>query len=206
MERRGSSADENHLGGRSRWSASASLSTTAPSTKQHAPTRMPPTLLSTARTVRSLDSSASLLPKTQCRHATLLRRPKRPYTFTQLITLSDGSTYLHRTTSPSPVYRSTKDIRNHPVWNPSSQKLMNVEEDEAGRLRAFRAKFGRGWDSEVTEDLEEAREGEEGLSRQESDESLLDLISGYSKAEEQKGAAAGQQGKPVSGKSKKGSK
>lgn len=32
---------------------------------------------------------------------------------------------------------------------------MNVEEDEAGRLRAFRAKFGRGWDSEVTEDLEE---------------------------------------------------
>ncbi|EKG10802.1 Mediator complex subunit Med11 [Macrophomina phaseolina MS6] len=167
---------------------------------------MPPTLASPVPVVRRLGSSAPLLPKTQCRHATLLRRPKRPYTFTQLITLSDGSTYLHRTTSPAPVYRSTKDIRNHPLWNPSSQKLLNVEEDEAGRLRAFRAKFGLGWDSEVTEDAEEAREGEEGLSREESEESLLDLISGYSRAEEQKGKAAGEQGKPVSGKKGKGSK
>ncbi|EOD51259.1 putative 50s ribosomal protein [Neofusicoccum parvum UCRNP2] len=118
---------------------------------------MPPTLPSPALTAHRLGGSTSLLPKTQCRHATLLRRPKRPYTFTQLITLSDGSTYLQRTTSPAPVYRSTKDIRNHPLWNPSSQKLMNVEEDEAGRLRAFRAKFGRGWDSEITEDPEEVR-------------------------------------------------
>lgn len=117
---------------------------------------MPPALTSPALTAHRLGSNASaLLPKTQCRHATLLRRPKRPYTFTQLITLSDGSTYTHRTTSPAPVYRSTKDIRNHPLWNPSSQKLLNVEEDEAGRLRAFRAKFGRGWDAEVTEDLEQ---------------------------------------------------
>ncbi|OMP85882.1 54S ribosomal protein L36, mitochondrial [Diplodia seriata] len=117
---------------------------------------MPPSLTSSALTAHRLGSNASaLLPKTQCRHATLLRRPKRPYTFTQLITLSDGSTYLHRTTSPAPVYRSTKDIRNHPLWNPSSQKLMNVEEDEAGRLRAFRARFGRGWDSEVHEDPEQ---------------------------------------------------
>ncbi|KAK2808100.1 hypothetical protein FQN50_005018 [Emmonsiellopsis sp. PD_5] len=84
---------------------------------------------------------------TQCRHATLLRRPKRPYTFTQLITLSDGSTFTHRTTSPVPVYRSTRDTRNAPLWNPSSEKLRNVEEDEAGRLAAFRSKFGRGWDA-----------------------------------------------------------
>lgn len=84
----------------------------------------------------------------QIRHATLLRRPKRPYTFTQLITLSDGSTFLHRTTSPVPVYKSTKDVRNTPLWNPSSQKLLNIEEDEAGKLAAFRAKFGRGWDAE----------------------------------------------------------
>lgn len=83
----------------------------------------------------------------QCRHATLLRRPKRPYTFTQLVTLSDGSTYTQRTTSPLPVYRSTRDTRNSLLWNPSSHKLMNVEEDEAGRLAAFRAKFGRSWDA-----------------------------------------------------------
>jgi hypothetical protein len=46
------------------------------------------------------------------------------------------------------VYKSAKDIRNAPLWNPSSQKLLNVEEDEAGKLAAFRAKFGRGWDAE----------------------------------------------------------
>jgi hypothetical protein len=82
----------------------------------------------------------------QVRHATLLKRPKRPYTFTQLITLSDGSSFTLRTTNPQPVYKSAKDIRNAPLWNPSSQKLLNVEEDEAGKLAAFRAKFGRGWD------------------------------------------------------------
>jgi len=87
----------------------------------------------------------------QLRHASLLRRPKRPYTFTQLITLSDGSTFLHRTTSPQPIYRSTKDTKNSPLWNPSSQKLMNIEEDEAGRLRRFRRRFGRGFDAETME-------------------------------------------------------
>jgi hypothetical protein len=91
----------------------------------------------------------------QVRHATLIKRPKRPYTFTQLVTLTDGSTYLHRTTSPQPVYRSTKDVRNSPLWNPSSQKLLNVEEDEAGKLRSFRAKFGRGWDAEAVEYTED---------------------------------------------------
>lgn len=92
---------------------------------------------------------------TQIRHASLLRRPKRPYTFTQMITLSDGSTYLHRTTSPVPIYRSTKDTKNNPLWNPSSQKLANVEEDEAGRLKRFRGRFGRGWDAEVVTGVEE---------------------------------------------------
>lgn len=94
---------------------------------------------------------------TQIRHATLIRRPKRPYQFTQLVTLSDGSTFLHRTTSPAPVYRSTKDARNSPLWNPSSQKLLSVEEDEAGRLAAFRSRFGRGWDAEGTVGKEEVR-------------------------------------------------
>jgi hypothetical protein len=93
----------------------------------------------------------------QIRHATLIKRPKRPYTFTQLVTLTDGSTYLHRTTSPQPVYRSTKDVRNSPLWNPSSQKLLNIEEDEAGKLRSFRAKFGRGWDAEAIEYTEDVR-------------------------------------------------
>lgn len=108
--------------------------------------------------------------QTQLRHASLLRRPKRPYTFTQLVMLSDGSTFLHRTTSPAPLYKSTKDTRNTPLWNPSSQRLLNIEEDEAGKLRAFREKFGRGWDAERMDRGEEEEE-EEG-------DSLVDLISG----------------------------
>ncbi|KAF2752226.1 hypothetical protein M011DRAFT_391915, partial [Sporormia fimetaria CBS 119925] len=103
---------------------------------------------------------------TQVRHATLLRRPKRPYTFTQLVTLSDGSTFVHRTTNPMPIYKSTKDTRNTPLWNPSSQKLLNVEEDEAGKLAAFRAKFGRGWDAEST------------MKAEDTTDHLMDLISG----------------------------
>ncbi|KAI9724875.1 MAG: hypothetical protein M1812_000151 [Candelaria pacifica] len=122
----------------------------------------------------------------QTRHATLLRRPKRPYTFTQLITLSDGSTFTHRTTSPAPIYRCTKDTRNHPLWNPSSQKFLNVEEDEAGRLRAFRQKFGRGWDSQSVDSGkgEVVRDGEEKVESEE--DSLLDLISGYGLEKEKK--------------------
>lgn len=112
--------------------------------------------------------------QTQLRHASLLRRPKRPYTFTQLVTLSDGSAFLHRTTSPAPLYKSTKDTRNNPLWNPSSQRLLNIEEDEAGKLRAFREKFGRGWDAERMDRGEEEEEKEEG----EGGDSLVDLISG----------------------------
>ena len=82
----------------------------------------------------------------QIRHATFIPRPKRPYVFTQLITLSDGSTFTHRTTSPQAVYRSIKDTKNTALWNPSNQKLMNAEDDYAGRLRKFRERFGRGFD------------------------------------------------------------
>lgn len=81
-----------------------------------------------------------------CRQARLLKRPKRPYTFTQLVTLSDGSAYTTRTTSPVPVYRSSRDTRNAPLWNPSSKELLSVEEDEAGRLAGFRARFGASYD------------------------------------------------------------
>ncbi|KAL8717158.1 MAG: hypothetical protein Q9225_005577 [Loekoesia sp. 1 TL-2023] len=141
----------------------------------------------------------------QVRYATLIRRPKRPYTFTQLVTLSDGSTYTHRTTSPAPVYQSTKDTRNTALWNPSSQKLLNVEADEAGRLRAFRERFGRGWDAEkmVTRD-EETGEVKEGQEEEEED-NLMDLISGFGKMAEAKGEAKGvRQEKERSGKGKGG--
>jgi len=73
-------------------------------------------------------------------------RHRRPYQFTQLVQLSDGSTFTVRTTSPQALYRSAKDSRNHILWQPSDKSLRNVEVDEAGKLAAFRERFGRGWD------------------------------------------------------------
>ncbi|KZF25036.1 hypothetical protein L228DRAFT_243817 [Xylona heveae TC161] len=162
-----------------------------------------------AITTSSSSSTSSTSPFSpicqQCRHASLIRRPKRPYTFTQLVTLTDGSTFLQRTTSPQPVYKTTKDTRNNPLWNPSSQKLLNVEEDEAGRLRAFRRRFGRGWDAEAVDEAagEEVREGEEHLAKgtEEEEDSLLDLISGYGLQQEQQGQAKGE--RVTKGKGKK---
>lgn len=91
-----------------------------------------------------------LLPQqqTQVRHATFVPRPRRPYHFTQLVQLSDGSTFTVRTTSPIALYKSGKDSRNHILWQPSDKTLKNVEVDEAGKLAAFRERFGRGWDGE----------------------------------------------------------
>ncbi|KAL8683275.1 MAG: hypothetical protein Q9186_000777 [Xanthomendoza sp. 1 TL-2023] len=154
-------------------------------------------------------ASKSQISYQQLRHATLLRRPKRPYTFTQLVTLSDGSSFTHRTTSPAPVYKSTKDARNTALWNPSSQKLLNVEADEAGRLRAFRERFGRGWDAErMNKRDEETGEVKEGQATpQEDEDNLMDLISGYRAEAEEKGEAKGiRESKERSGKRTGGEK
>ena len=156
--------------------------------------------------LRSAEPSSSFLSQTSttyicrsCRNARLLRRPKRPYTFTQLVTLSDGSAFTIRTTSPQPVYRSTRDTRNAPLWNPSSKELLNVEEDEAGRLAGFRARFGRGFDAgrehtplteaadtteasrKKTEEKEQAVDAglEDNGFSEEEDANLLDLISSF---------------------------
>ncbi|KAI9043384.1 mitochondrial 54S ribosomal protein bL31m [Aspergillus affinis] len=148
----------------------------------------------TARLTNSSTTSTTFICS-QCRHATLLRRPKNPYTFTQLITLSDGSTFTHRTTSPAPVYRSTRDTRNSLLWNPSSSKLMNVEDDEAGRLAAFRARFGRGFDANTPVEGEESGKKElskeeaaaEAAAAQEEEDNLLDLISSFGQESQEQG-------------------
>lgn len=151
----------------------------------------------------------------QCRHATLLRRPKRPYTFTQLITLSDGSAFTHRTSSPAPVYRATRDTRNSLLWNPSSNKLLNVEEDDAGRLAAFRARFGRSWDANAPKvepststaskkgdaaaaaDAAAKKAEEEAAAKaraqeeQDEEDNLLDLISSFGQEEPQGSGKSG---------------
>jgi hypothetical protein len=84
--------------------------------------------------------------QTQVRHATFVPRSRRPYQFTQLVQLSDGSTFTVRTTSPLALYKSAKDSRNHILWNPTEKSLRNVEVDEAGKLAAFRERFGTAWD------------------------------------------------------------
>jgi hypothetical protein len=54
--------------------------------------------------------------------------------------------------------------------------LRNVEEDEAGRLRAFRMRFGRGWDAEADPDSSESSTSDSAGAQEES---LMDLISGF---------------------------
>ncbi|KAK4065410.1 hypothetical protein Trihar35433_7530 [Trichoderma harzianum] len=126
---------------------------------------LPSTLLSSSP-LRPSTTSSSLsihsLSLTQTRNATFIPRPRRPYTFTQLIQLSDGSTYTARTTSPLPLYRAQKDTRNTLLWQPSEKSLRNVELDEAGKLAAFRERFGRGYDAtaQAVEEGEKAAEEE----------------------------------------------
>ncbi|PYH42067.1 mitochondrial 54S ribosomal protein bL31m [Aspergillus saccharolyticus JOP 1030-1] len=146
----------------------------------------------TAATTATTTTARTTFICSQCRHASLLRRPKRPYQFTQLITMSDGSTFTHRTSSPIPVYRSTRDTRNSLMWNPSSSKLASVEKDEAGRMAAFRAKFGRSFDANVASAdpaAAEAKATKEADAKQaqaeaeEEDDNLLDLISSFGQQE-----------------------
>ncbi|KAM7197328.1 hypothetical protein V8F20_006682 [Naviculisporaceae sp. PSN 640] len=103
---------------------------------------------SSSSSATSTSPSAPRISTTQVRHATFVPRPRRPYTFTQLVQLSDGSCYTVRTTSPQGLLKSDKDSRNHIIWQPSDKSLRNVEVDEAGKLAAFRERFGRGWDLE----------------------------------------------------------
>ncbi|ORY71338.1 uncharacterized protein BCR38DRAFT_416499 [Pseudomassariella vexata] len=159
--------------------------------------RRPTTLLSSTSALTPQTTSRTPQIQTQTRNATLIRRPRRPYTFTQLVQLSDGSTYTMRTSSPLAMYKPSKDSRNHMLWNPSEKSLKNVEVDEAGKLAAFRERFGRGWDAKQ-EDSDAALGGAQEKQPQQkqkngpeeeswdtdgrqpkSVDALGDLISGY---------------------------
>ncbi|KAM0259718.1 hypothetical protein ACHAQJ_003152 [Trichoderma viride] len=128
----------------------------------------PTSLLSSSPLRPSSTTSSPLLSvhnslRTQTRNATFIPRPRRPYTFTQLIQLSDGSTYTARTTSPLPLYRAAKDTRNTLLWQPSEKSLRNVELDEAGKLAAFRERFGRVYDASA-QPVEGEVEGDEAAA------------------------------------------
>ncbi|KAK4189094.1 putative 50s ribosomal protein [Podospora australis] len=134
--------------------------------------------------------SSPIIPINQVRHATFVPRHRRPYQFTQLVQLSDGSTYTVRTTSPQALYKSAKDSRNHILWQPSNSSLKNVEVDEAGKLAAFRERYGRAWDADAapaagTPEASEAPEKKDEPAAPVTEEvidpfdSLTDLISGF---------------------------
>ncbi|KAF4971036.1 hypothetical protein FSARC_2049 [Fusarium sarcochroum] len=134
-----------------------------------------PATLSPVRTTLLSSTSSTCSPTRlslgQVRNATFIPRPRRPYTFTQLVTLSDGSSYTMRTTSPLPIYRAAKDTRNTLLWQPTEKSLKNVELDEAGKLAAFRERFGRAYDTGNAAEGEEASEEDDG--------GYAELITGY---------------------------
>lgn len=138
-------------------------------------------------------STPQTISHIQSRAATFVPRPRRPYTFTQMVQLSDGSTFTLRSTSPTPLVRSAKDTRNHALWQPTDQSLKNVEVDEAGKLAAFRERFGRGFDLAADANPEEtpaaaaaAAESSKSTAAaaapEEDPYDLGDLISGYAAA------------------------
>ncbi|RKU44901.1 hypothetical protein DL546_001717 [Coniochaeta pulveracea] len=143
--------------------------------------KLPTTSLLTSirPTTSSSSSSPSSLRTHQIRHATFVPRSRRPYTFTQLIQLSDGSTYTTRTTSPLAIFKSTKDTRNHALWQPSDSSLRNVEVDEAEGDAATEGAEVQG---------KEAKKAEGGLM---SHDSFADLISGYAEGYENVKKAGG---------------
>ncbi|KAJ3127611.1 hypothetical protein HK098_006050 [Nowakowskiella sp. JEL0407] len=60
-------------------------------------------------------------------------------TFRQTVVHSDGSTFSIRTTSPRPLLRMTKDVRNSPVWNPLLK--FNTSGELDGEVARFAKKF-----------------------------------------------------------------
>ncbi|KAK0735434.1 hypothetical protein B0T21DRAFT_367749 [Apiosordaria backusii] len=166
-------------------------------------------------------TTSPLLPQTQLRHATFIPRHRRPYKFTQLVQLSDGSTYTVRTTSPVALYKSAKDSRNHILWQPTDKSLRNVEVDEAGKLAAFRSRFGRGWDAEEPEQATAAAaaagtpaesSAQQQQAKKEAEveydpfDSLVGLISDSAAAANMKNTAGGLSAKEQAKKDKSGKK
>ncbi|PVV05032.1 hypothetical protein BB560_000447 [Smittium megazygosporum] len=62
-----------------------------------------------------------------------------PEIFYQRVVLSDGSTFLVKSTSPRAVVKLSKDTKNHPLWNPKMKRNLS---DEGGILSKFTSKFG----------------------------------------------------------------
>lgn len=62
--------------------------------------------------------------------------------FPQRVVLSDGSSFLHRTTSPRSVFKMTRDTRNNPIWNAFvATGGEELEGKATGRMGRYSRKF-----------------------------------------------------------------
>ena len=100
------------------------------------------------------------------------------------------------------MYKSTKDTRNHLTWQPSDKSLKSVEVDEAGKLAAFRERFGRAFDLEVESEEQKSPGADsaaknKSASKASSGDALGDLIAGYARPEDTPAAPVGHGKKPA---------
>jgi len=89
--------------------------------------------------------------------------------FPQRVVRSDGSTFIHWTTSPRSVIRLSRDVTSNPLWNVGMISASGVQEESetSGRLGRFNRRFGEvgadqgrdfDWMSEVEPIPEEEKE------------------------------------------------
>lgn len=67
--------------------------------------------------------------------------------FPQKVIRSDGSTFVHWTTSPRSVLRLTRDVTNNPLWNLGDLSKTSELENEGqmtGRMGRFNRRFAEG--------------------------------------------------------------
>ncbi|KAG8935557.1 hypothetical protein FRC02_007701 [Tulasnella sp. 418] len=60
--------------------------------------------------------------------------------FPQRVMLSDGSSFVHFTTSPKSTVYLNRDMTNNPFWSPGLAK--GEGDDESGRLSRYKKRFG----------------------------------------------------------------
>lgn len=62
--------------------------------------------------------------------------------FPQRVVLSDGSTFVHYTTSPRSVFKMTRDTRNNPIWNAFvATESEDMQGKATGRMGRYSRKF-----------------------------------------------------------------
>lgn len=101
----------------------------------------------------------------------LKRRPNKlpnpvvPH-FPQRVIRSDGSTFVHWTTSPRSLFRLTRDLTNNPLWNSGSMSGQRGEDElVGGRVGRFNRRFeGMGGSKSGSSDIDWMEIGEDGTS------------------------------------------